>query len=258
MALHKLIRCTLTVALVGPLGAVADAQAHIVWTVDRKASLAWWQVNPHFNQLWATTCPAEPSWRPGEGRSPGWNINPKLRAPKTGDAGVSDTVHVPLYPRDTVRSVCREAVEGRLLLPDAVKWRGARGEVMVRADSLVTGESMRDAYARKSVLQTALHRVIRFTLDSLVDVTRQADTIRGTAVGVVSIHGVDKPLNAAVRAWPEAGGTRVLARLRIPASLLWHEFGMSGIALFGVSTRLWKDFFMGVDLLLRPEATGAN
>jgi len=39
---------------------------------------------------------------------------------------------------------------------------------------------------------------------------------------------------------------------------LWHEFGMSTIALFGVGTYLWKDFFMGVDLLVRPEAAGAN
>src|SRR2546426_7280345 len=169
MALHKLIRCTLTVALVGPLAAVANAQAHIVWTVDRKASLAWWQVNPHFNQLWATTCPAEPSWRPGEGRSPGWNINPKLRAPKTGDAGVSDTVHVPLYPRDTVRSVCREAVEGRLLLPDAVKWRGGRGGGVVRAGPLGTGGGMRDADAPKSGLPAALHPRIRVTLGRLGD-----------------------------------------------------------------------------------------
>ncbi len=247
--LHTLLWCTLV---------AANAQAQIVWTVDPKSSLAWWQVNPHFNQLWATTCPQDRSWRPGEGRSPGWNINPRLHPPKTGNAGVSDTVHVPLYPRDTVRSVCSEAVVGRVLLPDTMSWRGVHGEVTVSVDSLVTGEHMRDAYARKTVLKTGQYPSVRFTIDSVVDMTRQGDTLSGTALGVVSVHGAQKPVSAAVRAWPEAGGTRVLGRLRIPAAALWHEFGMSTIALFGVGTYLWKDFFMGVDLLVRPEAAGAN
>jgi hypothetical protein len=243
---------------VGLLPTLANAQAPIAWTVDRKASLAWWQVNPHFNQLWATTCPDDPSWQPGEGRSSGWTVNPALHRPKTGYAGVSDTVHVPFYPRGTVRAGCREALEGRVLLPDTVTWRGAHGEVAVRLDSLVTGENMRDVYSRKSVLETTRYPYVRFTLDSLVDVTREGDTVRGTAIGVVSLHGVAKPLNAAIRSWREAGGTRVLARLRVPAPSLFHEFGISNYALFGVGTKLWKDFFMGVDLLLRPEATGAN
>src|SRR5881628_844875 len=133
MALHKLIRCTLTVALVGPLAAVADAQAHIVWTVDRKASLAWWQVNPHFNQLWGTTCPAEPSWRPGEGRSAGWYTEEAMMARASkGFSNVSDTIHVPLYPRRRVRFVCSEAPQGQIVTPDTVRWRGARGQVVVQ------------------------------------------------------------------------------------------------------------------------------
>ena len=37
------------------------------------------------------------------------------------------------------------------------------------------------------------------------------------------------------------------------------EFKMSKQALgFAVPMHIWKDFFMGVDLLLRPEGTGAN
>jgi hypothetical protein len=86
----------------------------------------------------------------------------------------------------------------------------------------------------------------------------EGDTVRGTAIGVVSLRGVAKPLKAAIRSWPAAGGARVLAKLRVPASSLWHEFGICNYALFGVGTKLWKDFFMGVDLLLHPEATGAN
>ena len=198
-----------------------------------------------------------PRWRPGEGRSSGWVINPALHAPKTGQANVPDTVHVPFYPRPSVQSVCRQAVEGRVLLPDTVTWRGARGEVTVYADSLVTGEDMRDIYARR-LLRTTSYPSLRYTLDSLVEVTRQSDTVVGTAMGVLSADGMDMPLSAAVRSWPEAGGTRVLAKLRIPASMLWQDLGISKYALMGAGTGIWKDFFMGVDLLLHPEATGAN
>lgn len=253
MPLHTIIAALL------PLVAVGSAYAQTRWTVDPKASLAWWQVNPHLNHLWATTCPEEPSWRPGEGRSAGWIVDRTLRPPKHGYAGVSDTTLVPLYPRSRVRSLCTEAVEGQVLLPDTVTWRGARGQVAVRADALITGHDTRDAFARRAVLQTERHPEIRFTVDSLVDLTRHADTLRATAVGVLSLHGVAKPVSAAVRAWPEAGGVRVLGKFRVPAASLVSEFGLSKIALgLGVITDIWKDLFMGVDLLLRPEGTGVN
>jgi len=78
---------------------------------------------------------------------------------------------------------------------------------------------------------------ITFTLDSLVDVTRQADTIRGTAVGVVSLHGHEKPAQAGFQVWPVTGGRRVLAKLRVPAVWLVTEFGLSRMALdLGVGT----------------------
>ena len=247
----------IVVALIGLLWVLAPAHAQNVWTVDRKASLAWYQVNPHFNQLWATTCPNEISWRPGEGRSPGWTINPKLLAPKTGQANVEDTVHVPFYPRPTAQSVCRESVEGRVILPDTTSWRGVHGVVTVSADSLVTGENMRDIYARK-LLRSHQFPFIRFTIDSLVNVTRQADTLVAAAMGVLSVNGSDKPMTAAVRSWPEGGGLRVLAKLRVPAHVLWEDFGISKYALMGAGTGIWKDLFMGVDVVLRPEAMGAN
>ena len=72
------------------------------WTVDSKTSLAWWQMSPNLNHLWATTCPGDPSWRPGEDRSPGWNFDPNLRLPKTGYSNVDDTINVPLFPRHRV------------------------------------------------------------------------------------------------------------------------------------------------------------
>ena len=43
------------------------------------ASLVWWQVDPHYNHLWSTTCPNDPSWQPGEGRDAGWQVNYKTR-----------------------------------------------------------------------------------------------------------------------------------------------------------------------------------
>ena len=48
----------LAAALLGMLPTVG-AQAQVVWVADPKSSLAWWQVSPHYNQLWATTCPWE-------------------------------------------------------------------------------------------------------------------------------------------------------------------------------------------------------
>ena len=225
--------------------------------MDGRRSLAWWQVNPHFNQLWATTCPHETSWRPGEGRSSGWVINPRLRAPKTGVGGVSDTVHVPFYPRDTVRAVCGGAVNGRVVLPDTVGWRGVHGELMVAGDSLVTGEDSRDRYMRH-LLQTEQFPYLRFSIDSLVDVSRRGDTTSGRAMGVFFVRGVNEPLSAVIRSWPEPSGTRVLARMRIPATVLWDTFGISKTVLMGVGTGIWKDFYMGVDLVMRPEKPRAN
>lgn len=248
---------TFVLAFTGVFAVLSSAHAQNAWTVDRKSSLAWYQVNPHFNQLWATTCPNEISWRPGEGRSPGWTINPKLRAPKTGQANVEDTVHVPFYPRPTAQSVCRESVEGRVIVPDTATWHGVHGVVTVNPDSLVTGENMRDIYARK-LLHTTQFPSIRFTIDSLVNVTRQVDTLVAAAMGVLSVNGNDKAMSAAVRSWSEDGGIRVLAKLRVPAHTLWEDFRISKYALMGAGTGIWKDLFMGVDVMLRPEAMGAN
>jgi hypothetical protein len=68
-----------------------------------------------------------------------------------------------------------------------------------------------------------------------------------------------EPMKAAVRAWPEAGGLRVLAKFRMPASALVEEYGLSRFSLgLGVMTRIWYDLFMGVDLVLRPVRTRGN
>lgn len=236
-----------------------NAQAQVRWTADKKASLAWWQINPHMNHLWATTCPAEPSWRPGEGRSGGWVIGKWLRPAKQGEADVSDTTIIPLYPRRRVRFVCVEAVDARVVLPDTVRWTGVRGEVTVKADALIGGLDIRDAYTREKLLQTTQYPEIKYVIDSLVNVVQRRDTLHATAVGVFTLRGVSQPARANLRAFAEAGGTRVLGKIKIPAHDLVPVYGMSMNALgMGVGTLIWHDVYVGVDLLMRPTEQAAS
>ena len=240
----------------GLLTAVAGAaQAQTSWIPDPKSSLAWWQINPHMNHLWSTTCPQEPSWRPGEGRGGGWSIAQAFRPPKHGEAGVSDTTIIPLYPRRRVRSVCTEAVEGQLLVTDTARLTGVSGWITVKAAALNQGESLRDAYTNKNVTEVNTYPVIKFTIDSLVRMTRQRDTLHATAVGVFTFRGVSQPMTASVRAWQEQTGMRVLAKFHFAPIDLIKVYGVSGFVLgMGVGTRIWYDIYGGVDLVLRPGA----
>jgi len=156
-------RRTLGAAFVGLLTAVAAVPAQTRWTVDPKTSLAWWQMSPHMNHLWGTTCPAEPSWVPGEGRSSGWA---SATAPtKTREAAVEDTVNVPLHPRRTARPVCTEAVRGEVVVLDTVHWRGVRGAVAVQGEALITGLELRDILMHRT-LETTRFPEITFTVIS--------------------------------------------------------------------------------------------
>jgi hypothetical protein len=245
-----LARASLTSVLLATL-VTLGAEAQVRFTIDPKTSLAWWQVNPHLNHLWATTCPEEPSWRPGEGRSAGWIIEGGLRT-KQGYAVVSDTTVVPLYPRKRVRSVCTDAVAGEFFADDTLSWHGLRGQVAVKAAALITGEERRDEFARTSVLEAKHHPEIRFTIDSAVDVRWDADTLRGTVWGVFLFHGVERAMTTPIRGWREAGGLRVLARLNVSAQSLVEEFKLSRFALgLGVNSMIWYEIFMGVDVVLR-------
>jgi hypothetical protein len=214
-------------------------------------------MSPHLNHLWATTCPEETSWRPGENRSPGWHINPRLRLPKIGFANVDDTINVPLYPRDEVEPVCSQAVQGELLLPDTITWRGARAEVAVTGDALISGEAMRDLLMHQ-ILETNSHPKITFTLDSLVGMIKQADGLVGSAVGTLTIRGMPEPIVATLKVFPDAGGMRVLAKWHIPADTLRVLTPKLRYLSLGANTNLWHDFFMGADLVFRAEPTGAN
>src|SRR2546425_12029730 len=75
------------------VGVASAGHGQARWVVEPTTSLAWWQMVPHLHHLWATTCPGEPSWRPGEGRSSGWAINPALELAESGYGLIDDTVH---------------------------------------------------------------------------------------------------------------------------------------------------------------------
>src|SRR6266566_3546424 len=110
-------------ALLCLLAAPAIGRAQARWTTDPKGSLAWWQVDPHMNHLWGTTCPGEPSWQAGEGRSAGWGATGPTASYIPG-VYKSDTTHIPLYPRHRVRFVCpADAVQGTIVVADTVQWR---------------------------------------------------------------------------------------------------------------------------------------
>ena len=220
-----------TLALLAGLVALGTGvQAQTRLRVEPRSSLAWWQVNPHLNHLWATTCPEEPSWRPGEGRSGGWAFDRALKPPKQGYAGVSDTTIIPVYPRGPATPVCIEAVAGEVVVQDTVQWRGVRGQITVEGEKLITGEDRRDNYTHNAILNVDRYPEITFTIDSVVNVTK-GDTLTGTAVGVLHLHGVRKPMTAAVRAWPEGGALRVTAKFHVPARSLTGEWGLSKFAL---------------------------
>lgn len=229
---------------------LAGQEAAQRWAVDPQTSLVWWQIDPHYNHLWSTTCPDDPSWQPGEGRDPQWHVDYKTR-PVLRDAGISDP-RVPLFPRIAVHPVCRQAVRGEVAAGD--RWQGAKGKIVVVPDSLESGLEMRDGYARDHVLDTGRYPTIEFSLDSLVGV-QPGDTIRAIAVGTLSLHGATSPQRVPVVAWREAGGLRVQGRFAFDAQDLVGVYHMSAWALgLGVVMHRWKVVYLGLDLVLKPVA----
>jgi hypothetical protein len=222
------------------------------WSVEPQTSLVWWQIDPHYNHLWSTTCPDDPTWQPGEGRDPQWHVDYKTR-PVLRDAGISDP-RVPLFPRIAVHPVCRQAVRGEVTADRGGRWQGAKGKIVVTPDSLESGLAMRDGYERDHVLDTFRYPTIEFSIDSLVEV-QPGDTIRAIAVGTLSLHGVTTTQRVPVVAWREAGGMRVQGRFAFDAQDLVKVYQMSKWALgLGVIMHRWKVVYLGLDLVLK-EAT---
>ena len=221
------------------------------------SSLAWWQIVPHMYHLFGTTCPEDPAWIPGWGRdgSSPWHVDATvLKVPE-----VWDTVKIPLFPRARVRAVCTEAVKGEFEVPDTVSWRGIRGNIVIQAEDIASGQAMRDSYMRKLILESSQYPQIRVTLDSVAGVTRSSgDTLRGQGLATIYLHGAQKHIVGRFTVWHDAvaDGIRIVAKFHFPAGALSEEFHMSkwGLGL-GVQSGIWRDVWEGVDLILRPAAT---
>ena len=224
------------------------AQQPVRWSVNQRASLAWYQINPHYNHLWATTCPEDPAWQPGEGRSEGFYVDYLRRRP-TRETDDIET-RIPLYPRKTVRSVCRQAVSGEFTATDTVTFRDLKGTVSIVSDSLVSGLNIRDNYARRVIFNSSRFPEIKYTIESISESTGR-DTITATAQGKLLLHGVERPLPAKLKIWSEPGGRRVQARVDIPAKDLTKIYQMSELALgMGVGLGRWRTIHTGVDAVL--------
>lgn len=225
------------------------------YTIDPRASLAWWEVNPNLSHLWATTCPEDPSWQPGEGRSIGYAVD-YLRRNAASPTKMSDTTKIPLYPRRVVRSLCSPAMSGEITVGDSATLRGVRGEFLIRSEFLKTGLDVRDSYARHAIYETERYPTVRFQIDSAMNVRRGArDSIYADVVGALELRGVRTPMVIPVRVTPVGGGIRVQGKVRVPANDLVAKYGVSAYALgMSVGLHVWKDLFMGVDVVLRPAA----
>jgi len=237
--------------------ATAAAGQQVRFTIDPKASLAWWEMNPNLSHLWATTCTEDPAWQPGEGHSVSYAVD-YLTRHEASPTKMSDTARIPLYPRRVVRSLCTPAVSGEVVVGDTASWRDVRGHVAIDSKALRTGLDFRDAYARKAIYGSDQFPEIRLQLDSLVEVQERGDTIRGKAYGILEVRGVKLPITVRVRGTREGGGLRIQGKTWIPAAHLVNTFGVSGYALgMSVGLKAWKELWMGIDVVARPQASAS-
>jgi hypothetical protein len=95
-------RAPTVLTLLAPVALLLSApavHAQTRWTVDPRASLAWWQVVPNLRQYRATTCPADPDWKhphvSGSDSLLGTVNHPVPLVPDTAGAQNEDTVAMP-------------------------------------------------------------------------------------------------------------------------------------------------------------------
>ncbi len=235
----------------------AAAQSPASFALDKQRSMVWWQIDPHFGHLWASSCPKDPSWQPGEGHSAGYYLNYAAR-PKISTNKASET-RVPLFPRRTVRPNCNNAVSGTFSTTDPTKWTNFRGKISVLPDSIETGARHRDQFAQKYVYSTAKYPAMEFSIDSLTAIAMTGDTINAVAVGTFHFRGVNRPTRVQVTGVQEPAGLLVRGIFAMPASELRDEFGVSQWAMgAGIGLKLWDTLFMGFDLILAPADAGAS
>jgi hypothetical protein len=218
------------------------------YAVEATTSLAWWQMNPNYGHLWATTCPGDPDWSAGEGHGNGFAIKDVMK--KTRVSAYMD-YRIPLYPRVNVAPVCRKAIKGEITLKNPNDIATASGVIEVMADSLETGSAMRNTFQKKSIF--GLFNRITFTLDSIGDFEQAGDTVKAVAKGSWQLHGVTKPLFFPVVMVKEPTGLRVQGKTATFPRMLLEEYKMSKFALgAGVGMNLWKELHFGFDLVFKP------
>jgi hypothetical protein len=248
----------LGVMLVSALAVIpTSSTAQTRFRASSNESLAWWQLNPHLNHLWATTCMEDPAWRPGEGVSLG-QAGAYVRSlqKRFGYAALLDTI-VPLYPRRRVRPVCSPGVTAELTVGDTVRWQNVRGKIDIDVNSINTGLRMRDNFLH-GLLESERYRNISFRIDSVVSV-QPGDTIKAIAVGVLSVHGSTQPMRIPIKAFREGTGLRVVGQTMQSAMVLTEVWGLSKMKLgLGVGLNLWKEIHMGVDMVLVKAAPGTS
>jgi hypothetical protein len=250
----RMVACSHALLIATAFTATGLRAQEVRYTVAPETSLGWWQVDPNFGHLWATTCPEDPSWQAGDARGMGTNVVSETRQ-KTVPSSHHDS-RIPIYPRQAVNPVCRRAVTGWVSVGDTATWKNVKAQIMVLGDSLYTGLDMRDSFARHAVLETAHNRYIKFSVDSLINVVQANDTITAIAHGTFELHGVQQPMAAPVKAWHDGGGLRVQAHFFFPAEDLTHVYAMSKMALgMGVVMGRWKVVHMGVDVVLARGGT---
>ena len=240
------------------VGVPARGQEAVRWEIDQARSAIWWQLNPHFGHLWATTCPNDETWAAGEGRSAQYRGKSSLDR-KVRQTNVRDALdYIPLFPRDTARANCRRAVYGQITIADTSSYRGAMGMVRVRPDSLTLGSDMRDIFAQKYIYKSAAYPAISMLIDSITSVER-GDTLRGLVFGKFQLRDVVKPIRVQFLAWDEPGGRRVKGQWYMTASTLMDDYHISRVYLaMGVASKLWDELHMGFDLVLRRSAANPS
>lgn len=233
------------------------AQGPVAYELDQDRSLVWWQIDPHYGHLWASSCPADPSWQPGEGHSAGYYINyatrPKIRTTNESEA------RVPLFPRKTVRPNCRHATKGGFTAADGSTYAGFKGYVIINPDSIETGADHRNEFSRKYVFGTSNYPTIQFSIDSLSNVTMSGDTVNAIAVGTFQLRGAQKQTRVQVTGIRQGNTLRVRGAFAMPATELHARYGVSQTAMgAGVGLKLWNTLFMGFDLIVVPQASGGS
>lgn len=219
-------------------------------------SLAWWQMNPHMGHLWATTCPGDTTWRPGEGTTPDDAAQMvKAMRKRIGYGTVTLDSIIPLYPRKNVRPVCSSAVTADINVEDLNSYRNVQGLISVSVKDLYTGMRLRDEFTFRLV-EYLKYPNIEFRIDSLTNVAQRADTTYANTVGTFILRGARQRMVVPIKITNVADGIRVVGQFQIRARDLLDVYGMSRYKLgLGVGTDIWKLLHMGFDIVLSENGT---